>query len=154
MTPERLREIEARLARATPGPWFWSEDGIRLEGNPTTDTTPELQHTGEVFTDDVLELSSPEDDISDGDADLIAHAPTDLRDLLDAHASQAEELERMRADAEERESGGWLIFYEDNDMAPEVFCGAGAEQAAKARYEIARQHWSCILFRQCSPEHP
>lgn len=40
----------------------------------------------------------------------------------------------------------WAILYEDPDHAPEVFIGAGAAAAARARYDEANQAWNCWLL--------
>lgn len=70
-TPDRIAEIRARLAAATPGPWradedeiIWSDEGIDI----------------------IHVVVNPEN------ADLIAHAPDDLRWCLD-------EIDRLRAAA-------------------------------------------------------
>lgn len=44
----------------------------------------------------------------------------------------------------------WLLWYEDNSVEPEVFSGLGAEKAARARFESARQNWTCRLFVEAS----
>jgi hypothetical protein len=41
----------------------------------------------------------------------------------------------------------WLIYYEDNQRSPEIFT---SEDAAIARFEIAKLAWSCHLFVQQS----
>lgn len=68
-TTDRLDKIEERLANATPGPWerdqFGPEDdSARFIGSPST---------GRIV---VFEAATA------GNADLIAHAPTDLAALL------------------------------------------------------------------------
>lgn len=141
LTPQRRAEIEARLRAATPGPW----EAIGFDNKAR-----HIVWVGDDGDEEVGDIGV----IRSEDAALIAHAPADLRALLDALAERAAEIKRLRGLLEERSEGGWLIFYEDHDLAPEVFCGAGAEQAARARYEIARQHWSCSLFKQFRQEAP
>lgn len=75
--PERLQEIRARLDAATPGPW--------------------KRDRHEILTVDVDDETGWETCIADAygdpaDADLIAHAPDDLRWLLD-------EVERLRSES-------------------------------------------------------
>lgn len=40
----------------------------------------------------------------------------------------------------------WMVYYEDASVAPEIFFGEGAEQAARARYAQAKVSWSCHLL--------
>lgn len=40
----------------------------------------------------------------------------------------------------------WLLWIEDASAEPQIFVGEGAEEAARAAYESARQHWTCRLF--------
>ena len=49
----------------------------------------------------------------------------------------------------------WLLWYEDASVEPEIFAGAGAEKAAKSRFESSRQHWTCRLFVEHTqtPQH-
>ena len=54
-------------------------------------------------------------------------------------------LEELRAATS---NVAFLILYDDADMPPEVFCGEGAETAARARFASAKGHWSCTLFQQ------
>lgn len=42
----------------------------------------------------------------------------------------------------------WIIWYHDTDVAPEIFAGYGAEEAARKRFTIAKLNWSCILLRE------
>lgn len=66
MDEQRTQEIRARLSRATPGPW----EADALEGYV-------VAPSGRVATVTMWR---------DADADLIAHAPTDLADLLAENA--------------------------------------------------------------------
>ena len=41
--------------------------------------------------------------------------------------------------------GTWAILFHDPDHTTEVFVGAGAEAAARTRYDQARMSWTCVL---------
>ncbi len=72
MTPERLAEIRARLEAATPGPWaIYGTIGFEYHVR-TGGTTAAVPTTGEPVADAALNR----------DAEFIAHAPTDIADLL------------------------------------------------------------------------
>lgn len=46
----------------------------------------------------------------------------------------------------------WVVWYEDAQMKPEVFFGEGAEAAARERFRVAEDNWSChLLARICTP---
>jgi len=86
MTPETLDAIRARLAAATPGEWVM--DGLADYVNLCTFrvAAPGVGNIAQYLT--AL------------DAELIAHAPDDLRDLLalvDAQQQQIADAERLRA---------------------------------------------------------
>jgi hypothetical protein len=66
---DRIAEIRARLDKATPGPWM---HGVQ-QGFHWVDTR--LDRRVVTIADDVL---------TDADAELITHAPGDIRWLLDA----------------------------------------------------------------------
>lgn len=78
---DRLSEIEARLAAATPGPWL---DGMGTHGNPADG--PQFCEVRTEATDErtkgitIAEL--PLDKGAAQDAELIAHAPADLAALV------------------------------------------------------------------------
>ena len=96
MTPDELAAIRARLDAATPGPWHWDEYPVPalhgVGGSPDTyeyeAEVIEATHTGgcgcraECYLDLTIDRS---------DAEFIAHAPTDLADLLT-------EVDRLTAD--------------------------------------------------------
>jgi hypothetical protein len=72
---EWLRQIELRLRAATPGPW-------RAEDMPGTDDMRVVgQHnsTGQEF---VISVPYTPHGYREANAELIANAPTDLRDLI------------------------------------------------------------------------
>lgn len=72
ITPERVQEIRARLAAATPGPWMTADDHLYPQRVVANDDG--LVLIAETYTDPAWPPA---------DADLIAHAPADLADLLD-----------------------------------------------------------------------
>lgn len=84
MTDIDTAAIEARLASATPGPWVRIGQYVAA---PTIGCNcaapPEYGHEPNCGAEPIAQAG-------DNDADLIAHAPTDLRALLD-------EVERLRA---------------------------------------------------------
>ena len=91
MDDQRVQEIRERLAAAVPGPWVLSTHSDypqRIVAN-----NDGLVLVAETYTDPSW---------STNDADLIAHAPTDLADLLDerdrllAVVEAAEQVERAR----------------------------------------------------------
>ena len=116
MDDERRAEIEERLAATTPGPW---RTGMLYNCNVDRD----------VIADNVAvchinrsELGTEQEAL---DADFIANAPADIRDLLDANAALAQELARARAalkklepDYIARDTGGkyceWCSAEEDD----------------------------------------
>lgn len=86
----RLASIEARLDAATPGPWEFDE-------------TTSIIDAGEVS---VAHVHITHDDSGSANADLIAHAPADLRYLLDRvreleKTVDALELRHMDRDAQD-----------------------------------------------------
>lgn len=42
----------------------------------------------------------------------------------------------------------WLIHFADQDHGPEIFTGDGAEEAARMRFSMASDNWTCYLFKQ------
>lgn len=83
---DRRAQIEARLSAATPGPWrvgYWSPD------EPEVNAILAEEQTFVVCAD--------EDPIKPADANLIAHAPDDLRWLLDALAEAEAERDALAA---------------------------------------------------------
>lgn len=76
--------IEARLAAATPGRWYSNQ----------TEPAPYEIRSGALATPDMLIAVVPEYGLN---ADLIAHAPADLRALLAALAASEARAEALRA---------------------------------------------------------
>jgi hypothetical protein len=82
-----LQEIKERLEKATPGPWFVSEDGFSRKGEKTPTVYAadnELRYIAKC--NDGLNIN-PTPNLSN--AEFIAHAPEDIRRLL-------EEVERLK----------------------------------------------------------
>ena len=110
LSQERLTEIRARLEAATPGPWrVWHRAVDRTEHDD------QLGLLG-------LDIAGPPEPARGrfaraADAQLIAHAPADLRDLL-AHT---EERDRALAEADARVA--WLLTV--IDVTAEVEEAAG-----------------------------
>jgi hypothetical protein len=52
----------------------------------------------------------------------------------------------MRGSAPSPDDPAYLIFFEDFDMRPEVFKGAGAERAARLRFNAVLSNWTAHLF--------
>ena len=100
-----LREIEARLAAASPSPWWIAENDGSIQRDAKNPT-------GEVYAELVGEMDS------DRDADFVAHAPEDLAACL-AALREARELLRMVTLEEMggepdlfRPAGGWESWHE------------------------------------------
>jgi hypothetical protein len=89
---EKVQEVEARLAAATAGPW-----DIRSSGwdGPFDDTIYSLG-ARDIVIHGQDEQGGPSW-ATTADAQLIANAPTDLRELIDLARAQQAELERLRA---------------------------------------------------------
>ncbi len=82
MTPEQLAEIAARLAAATPGPWYRKEmngytDDYVETSHPDYQTKPHGQHIADVG----YAAGHPKQNFSNN-AEFIAHAPTDIAALI------------------------------------------------------------------------
>lgn len=72
---KRLLEIEERLRASTPGPWYW------VDRNGYSELVSE---NGRTVLDDGSACGEygPEIESESADAQLVAYAPTDIRDLL------------------------------------------------------------------------
>lgn len=83
VTPEERAEIRARLDAATPGPW-------RVSPSPSGTRWIDAGTYDEVISPASVDCmrycygGTSDINLSVADADLIAHAPDDLRRLLDA----------------------------------------------------------------------
>jgi hypothetical protein len=87
MTDQELKEIRERLEAATPGPWFVSDNGFTKRGDgPPTVYAPDDELRYIAVCNDGFNIN-PTPNLSN--AQFIAHAPNDIRRLLD-------EVERLR----------------------------------------------------------
>ncbi len=84
---DRLTEIRARLAAATPGPWERWKDGMRVWSRVPPDAP---------FGVDVADVYA-----SHATADLIAHAPADIAFLLSENEALREQIGFLNEDAGE-----------------------------------------------------
>lgn len=92
----RLDDIRARLAAASPGPWHWTEEKDQWGPTGPDLSTVAVEHTytindgstrTEWYGDAVVSAWGHDAwgiTVEPGDADLIAHAPTDLAALTSA----------------------------------------------------------------------
>jgi hypothetical protein len=136
---ERLDEIKARLAAATPGPWRWSDtpigEGATLRSPSVEDETVESWERAHIIDDGSAggEYSSM---LKAPDADLIAHAPADLAFLLEevetAHAVERGLSQLLAAVA------GWLGL--DTSEEP-------CEPAEELREAIERLRTDAVRWR-------
>ena len=97
LTPEQLTSIRGRLEAATPGPWSWlwlhSAGFVAQCDLPPHDITSRDIWPGP-------ETPIIADDVSDGDGEFIAHAPTDIRVVLDAYEHMHTRAVRAEAEIE------------------------------------------------------
>jgi len=98
MTPTNfLAPIKERLKKATPGPWVHTRHSNSLIGI--------LPHTV-VGKDDLAQVCQPSGrEEQKANADLIAHAPTDLSRLIEVVEAQAEVITRFKES--EMATSGW-----------------------------------------------
>jgi hypothetical protein len=108
MTTLDVKAIRARLASATPGPWEWHAAGLDDDGalQPTNGEDDALfGHVSgagwvRVLTDGSARGEYTQDiDPHGPDADLIAHAPTDLAALLALCDQLTRERDQARDEA-------------------------------------------------------
>lgn len=124
ITDETLAAIEARLDAATPGPWHKDdgEFGCVTIGDYGWTTPPGV--------------NAPEYDVDSpqghADAELIAHAPTDLRRLLD-------EVQRLRAEASGYRSA---ICFETTCTN----CAGMVDRMAGAEADLERSRSECAAL--------
>ena len=90
MSPEQRAAIEQRLAAAMPGPWSWRETAETAAVDATYFSHWRLQQA-----DNGSARILKADVGFSADADLIAHAPTDMRALLDENARLRASLVRL-----------------------------------------------------------
>ena len=89
---DRLAEIAARLAKITPGPWRISMSGYSVKSS--TDAMPIVASNpwGATMSKDSQIVPWLDN------AEFIAHAPQDIRDLLALVQSQAEQIARLEGE--------------------------------------------------------
>ena len=134
MTDDRLAQIEARLSAATPGPWrigYWSPD------EPEVNAILAEEQTFVVCAD--------EDPIKPADAALIAHAPDDLRYLLDALAAERAAARGYLERAERAEA--------ERDRSASVR-DAEAQRRTQAEARMRHLHAGLVAlsFEMCPPD--
>lgn len=86
---KRLSEIEGRLKDATPGPWYIDSRGDIVSKKALT-----------LMPNNTKIVIGDPDYLNEHDAELIANAPTDIRDLLAVVKLQREALEQIKAEDE------------------------------------------------------
>ena len=134
MDDERRAEIEERLATATSGPW---RTGMLYNCNVQRD----------VIADNVAvchinrsELGTEQEAL---DADFIANAPADIRDLLDDNAALAQELAQELAAYRALLAGAPELLELAAKMAKVPLCDmCPVRGECEAREEGA--HWPCL----------
>lgn len=89
VTPERAKEIEARLAKATPGPWD-NEGTSYVYG-----MVPGGRPNGEILLCCSIRVFQGTHEQDKRNAEFIAHSWEDLRDLLYTLAVEREENARL-----------------------------------------------------------
>jgi hypothetical protein len=137
--PTRRAEMEARLSKATAGPWT-NGDPARHEGHMCRILGPLHKTDGDIGVRHQLGATwSPEHIVSYvglsretcyHNAELIAHAPTDLRACLDAYDAM-----RGRAEGAERKVDAVKAAILDFEA---MDCGAG-EALAQIRRALTEE---------------
>lgn len=119
---EKLKEIEARLEKATPGPWR------AVRNNALGETWFNIFSLGD---NNVLAMIGDlADEVKQSpDAELIAHAPTDLALLLSLVKEYRAALEIMEQVAPKYHADGCRCIQED---ASDKYCNCGCKTARKA----------------------
>lgn len=120
MTQERLDEIRARLAAATDGPWsvvYESEECPPFKPYAYAIHGPTMQGVleSQVSDDFKAQYGHQMDEVTgvaDDDAELIAHAPTDLAALLAELDRLCDELAKARAVTEDKVEVACKAYYE------------------------------------------
>ena len=113
MTPERIAEIKARAAKATPGAWRFMRVEKPRRGKWYSD---------EILTTTLVAATYPGHQVRTDhrggvspffDGEFIAHARQDIPDLLDALARAQQEIADLKASLEFMEAGGTYIRLAD-----------------------------------------
>jgi hypothetical protein len=91
-----LKELKQRLERATPGPWSLNQE----EGWPVAFATGESAIDGKKYHVHTMPMSGSElTGDAKTDAELIAHAPTDLKRLISMVELLIEEIKLDKRNA-------------------------------------------------------
>jgi hypothetical protein len=119
MADPKVQEIEQRLQAATPGPWAWGRTGEKCTGAAVgarcfaeEDAECASPLSGDL-TDrpDDFSVSEPvaflEHQNANADASLIAHAPGDLRYLLDRLAALEAQRDALQGMVSRAEAKSW-----------------------------------------------
>lgn len=99
MDDKRIAEIRARVEAATPGPWtieYIGEDAPPFDHQYITGRILSEHHTYTGNSVDVPGCVNDPSTMTTRDANLIAHAPTDLADLLAALDAARADVARLR----------------------------------------------------------
>lgn len=136
---QRKAEIQERLSKATPGPWYWRNTQEPFLFGARSRVVMAFSRMG-------MQGAQPQFRTADGllddtgkaninaypDADLIAHAPTDIADLLaeldrttadlavaaEVARERGQEVERLRKVAEA--AAGFCLYAYGNDRSGEL----------------------------------
>lgn len=98
-TPDLIEEVEALLAKATPGPWLADRQSVRSP-------------LGYLLQDNVAHGDDTYSNFTEADCALIARAPELLRRLVEEVKALRERLARLRK-YEEAKNFGDAMFRED-----------------------------------------
>lgn len=118
LTNERLAEIEARAAKATPGPWVHG-GGQDIQTEDEIDVADACKGDGYLCAEGLA------------DADFIAHSRTDIPDLI-------AEIRRLRAQYEELRDALCAKAWAPRDNHERVVALAKMMKRRESKIEAAR----------------
>ena len=150
LTKADLTEIEARVNAATEGPWYWRNSdinvyllGARSRAVMTFKRMGKQSAQPEFRDDDGLLHGVQKRNIYDfADADFIAHARTDVADLL-------AEVKRLRADRLRLEGTQRCIeaLHHPVDVEPsETICAACSQPRPETDGPYYVEEWPCATI--------
>ena len=150
LTEAELVEIEARVNAATEGPWYWRNSdinvyllGARSRAVMTFKRMGKQSAQPEFRDDDGLLHGVQKRNIYDfADADFIAHARTDVADLL-------AEVKRLRADRLRLEGAVRCIeaLHHPVDIEPsETICAACSQPRPETDGPYYVEEWPCATI--------
>lgn len=96
-----LESVRKRLAAATPGPWQ-SNISYHVDGDDEV-----VKHITAGTDDNTVAVMGCDFTSSDADADLIAHAPTDLRLALAVVEAARDLVDDLQYTARSEQDGSW-----------------------------------------------